>query len=59
MTNPKILTLDVDLLVDRPAAMMVECNGKKEWVPKSQCEYDGGDQTLQIPEWLAIEKGFV
>ena len=30
---------------------------EKTWVPKSQCEWDG--ETMQMPEWLAIEKGFL
>lgn len=34
------------------------------WLPKSQCEIDGGEPptkkaTLTCPEWLAIEKGLV
>lgn len=34
------------------------------WLPKSQCEIEGGDPpsklaTLTCPEWLAIEKGLV
>jgi hypothetical protein len=28
------------------------------WVPKSQVEYDG-DKTFTMPEWLALEKGFI
>ncbi len=31
---------------------------KTEWVPKSQVE-DNDDGTFTMPEWLAIEKGFV
>lgn len=31
---------------------------KTEWVPKSQIE-DNGDGTFTMPEWLAIEKGFI
>jgi hypothetical protein len=30
----------------------------KEWFPKSQVE-NNGDGTFTMPEWLAIEKGFV
>lgn len=30
----------------------------KTWVPKSQVE-DNGDGTFTMPEWLAIEKGFI
>lgn len=34
-------------------------DGKKsEWVPKSQVE-DNGDGTYAMPEWLALEKGFI
>ncbi len=28
------------------------------WVPKSQVEYDG-IKTFTMPEWLALEKGFI
>jgi hypothetical protein len=35
-------------------------DGKKtEWVPKSQCEWDEKDKTMQMPEWLATDKGFL
>lgn len=30
----------------------------KTWVPKSQVE-DNGDGTFAMPEWLALEKGFI
>lgn len=30
----------------------------KVWVPKSQVE-DNGDGTFAMPEWLALEKGFI
>jgi hypothetical protein len=31
--------------------------GKDAWVPKSQCEHEDG--TLQIPEWLTVDKELV
>jgi hypothetical protein len=31
---------------------------RTEWVPKSQVE-DNGDGTFAMPEWLAVDKGFV
>jgi hypothetical protein len=31
--------------------------GKDAWAPKSQCEHEDG--TLQIPEWLAVDKELV
>jgi len=30
-----------------------------DWVPKSQCEWDEKDKTMQMPEWLAMDKGFL
>lgn len=31
---------------------------RTEWVPKSYVE-ENGDGTYAMPEWLAIEKGFI
>lgn len=31
---------------------------RSEWIPKSQCQ-ENSDGTLSMPEWLAIDKGFV
>ena len=31
---------------------------RSEWLPKSQCQ-ENDDGTLSMPEWLAIDKGFV
>jgi len=28
------------------------------WLPKSQCEWNGTD-TMEMPEWLAKEKGLI
>ncbi len=30
-----------------------------QWLPKSQCEYDEADGTMQMPERLAEEKGLI
>lgn len=32
---------------------------KKFWLPKSQCEWDALDREMQIPEWLAEDKGLI
>ena len=29
------------------------------WLPMSQCEYDDKTKTMQMPEWLAMEKGLI
>lgn len=30
----------------------------RTWIPKSKVDYDG-KQTFTMPEWLALEKGFI
>lgn len=29
------------------------------WIPKSQCEFTEEDGCLQLPEWLALERGLI
>lgn len=29
------------------------------WLPKSQCEWDAGDNTMAMPEWLAKDKELI
>ena len=29
------------------------------WLPKSQVEYNEHDKIFVMPEWLALEKGFI
>lgn len=29
------------------------------WVPKSEVEYNDDDNSFTMPEWLALEKGFI
>jgi hypothetical protein len=29
------------------------------WLPKSQCEWKETDKTMQMPEWIAFEKGLI
>jgi hypothetical protein len=29
------------------------------WLPKSECEWDAGTQTMTMPEWLAFDKGLI
>ena len=31
----------------------------KVWLPKSQCQWDEDEQTMSVPEWLALEKGLI
>ena len=58
MSDPKLLDLEVDEpITETFYAWLFMIDGRKVWVPKSQCEYDDG--ILTIPEWLAVEKDIV
>lgn len=55
--NHDIITVSVKLKHETAAAYLVNGGDKDVWVPKSQCEYSDGE--LQLPEWLALEKGLI
>lgn len=59
MVNRKhdIIELDCIIKHETEKAYLVETDMGEAWVAKSICEYDG--ETLQLPEWLAIEKELV
>jgi hypothetical protein len=35
-------------------------DGTKEvWLPKAVCEWDSHGKVMQMPEWIALEKGLI
>lgn len=57
--DPANLEIEVTMIRETAKAWLVapiEEEDNEQWVPKSQCRLLG--TTLQIPEWLADEKGF-
>lgn len=40
-------------------AWLLDMGDDKCWFPKSECELDEQDRTVQVPVWLAVEKGLV
>lgn len=66
MRESKNETVDVDCIikVETPKAWRIIVEGKEEWVPKSLCSFEpeaGKPKKgiMKMPEWIAIEKGFV
>jgi len=58
MKNHDIITVTVMVKHETGRAYLVnDLKGKGVWIPKSQCELDGVE--MQLPEWLAVEKGIV
>lgn len=43
---------------DEGAFLIDDGSGKKTWVPKRFVE-NNNDGTFTMPEWMAVEKGFV
>jgi len=42
---------------ETPMAYGVMVDDVMVWLPKSQCEIDEFEMVVEVPEWLAIEKG--
>lgn len=57
----KIITLEgVKLVHSTEDALLVAGDwGENVWVPRSKCEFDDSDNTLQIEEWIALQKGMI
>jgi hypothetical protein len=60
-----LVEVDIVLHHETDKAYLVSTDGKRDkavWIPKSQCQQvDGEGQhwTLEMPEWLAIDRGLV
>ena len=59
----EMVEVDVKILLETKEALLVFDGDNEVWLPKSQIEYDffekGKEITIEIPEWIAIEKGLV
>lgn len=53
----------VDILKTTPKAALVKFDGDEIWLPFSVCDIPGEagdtDVEIEVPEWLAHEKGLV
>ena len=65
--NHDIVEVSCSVVKETPAAYLIDAGLTKAdkvtpayvWVPKSECEWDDGDKTMQMPEWLATDKGLI
>ena len=61
---PKMITVYAEILQETEDGLLVRCDEDADgvWLPKSKINYDGerGDTgvEIEIPDWLAEEKGF-
>jgi hypothetical protein len=61
-----LVEVTVLVITETAKALLVSDTGDREgavWVPKSQIEIEATDRegayVITLPEWLAIEKGFI
>jgi hypothetical protein len=61
--NHDILTLNCTVKHETEKAYLIEADMGEAWFPKSQVEVERGGKhgtdSVQIPEWLAIDKGII
>jgi hypothetical protein len=60
----KEIEICAEIKRETPAAFLVSDGDSDQWIPKSQVKMDqdggpGDTVVFTMPEWLAIEKGFV
>lgn len=56
--NHDIVEIEAELKAETQLAYLLNDGSKEAWVPKTQVE-DHKDGTFSMPEWLAIDKGFL
>jgi hypothetical protein len=64
MSRDDAVEITVEVIKETAAAVLVTDGDIEVWLPKSQITLmvpDEGDETrtMEIPEWLAVEKGLV
>ena len=47
-----------EILIDRKLAILLRIDREEVWIPKSQV-LDEGENWVEIPEWLALEKSLI
>jgi hypothetical protein len=53
-----IIEIAADLRHETEKAFLLHDGTKEAWVPKAQVE-NNNDGTFSMPEWLAMDKGFI
>lgn len=58
MKKHDIIKIAADLRHETDKAFLLFDGSKEAWVPKAQVE-NNSDGTFSMPEWLAMDKGFI
>ncbi len=57
--NHDIIEIAGELRRETEKAYLLFDGTREAWLPKASCEWDEKDKTMQMPEWLALEKGLI
>jgi hypothetical protein len=57
--NHDIIEIAGEVRLEREKSYLFFDGAREAWVPKAICEWDEKDKTMQMPEWLALEKGLI
>ena len=59
----EMIEFEVNVKIIGDHAIAVEYHGILQWLPHSVIEYEGdlstGEMTIEVPEWVAHEKGMI
>ncbi len=50
------IIIEAELIAESPNAFHLNCEGDKEWFPKSQVNFDASKKELECPKWLLKQK---
>ena len=48
-----------ELVEERPSAICIRIEDKRYWLPKSCIDFRSWSHFVEIPEWLAEQKGLI
>ena len=57
--NHDIIEIAGELRHETEKAYLLFDGTKEVWIPKSHGEWDANEKTMQLPEWMALEKGLI
>jgi hypothetical protein len=57
--NHNIIEIAGELRHSTEKAHLFFDGSKEVWIAKALCEWDANSKTMQMAEWLALEKGLI
>ncbi len=55
----KLVDIECEIVHETEKGILLHNGTTQEWFPKAAIEYDRRDKVATMPEYMALEKGFV